>query len=59
MSRAAAVRTSKSAAIEVDAERSTRVASTGSDVPVPPPSAFTCASTSRNTSATTHVPMAK
>ena len=31
----------------------------GSDVPVPPPSPLNWASTSRNTSATTQVPMAK
>ena len=31
----------------------------GSDVPVPPPSCFTCARMSRQTSATTQVPMAK
>ena len=31
----------------------------GSDVPVPPPNCLTCARMSRQTSATTQVPMAK
>jgi hypothetical protein len=36
-----------------------RVAERGSEVPVPPPTAFHCATSSRTTSAITQVPMAK
>jgi hypothetical protein len=58
MSRAAALRTSNRVSIGPVSHMSP-VADRGSDVPVPPPTAFHCATRSRTTSAITQVPIAK
>ena len=58
MSRAAGERTSN-IALTHSMPKISLVADGGSDVPVPPPSCLNCANTSRYTSATTQLPIAK